>query len=232
MSESAELAKGAGETGVAPPTRGRQHLSRSDRMAGGPAALFAYGTLRFDEVLAVLLDRLPCRSTAAAAGWRVAALAGRVYPGLVRADAVPPARPRGAPEAPPSLVARPSLLSPGGAAPRGSLPVVTGRLITGLTPAELRLIDEYESGPYELELLTLSDGRQGWTYAWTDQAEVLPHDWSPGEFAELHLAGFVGKCRAWRDGYEAAGRTGRGVWRPHDPGPDSGDRTRPEPGAL
>jgi gamma-glutamylcyclotransferase (GGCT)/AIG2-like uncharacterized protein YtfP len=183
MSESAELAKGAGATGVALPTRGRQRLSRADRMAGGPAALFAYGTLRFDEVLAVLLERLPCRSTAAAAGWRVAALAGRVYPGLVRADAE-----------------------------------VTGMLITGLTPAELRLIDEYESGPYELELLTLSDGRKGWTYAWTDQAEVLPHDWSPGEFADLHLADFAGKCRAWRDGYEAAGRTGRGVRRPHDPG--------------
>jgi len=166
-------------------------------MAGGPAALFAYGTLRFDEVLAVLLDRVPCRSTVAVAGWRAAALAGRVYPGLVRADAE-----------------------------------VIGMLITGLTPGELRLIDEYESGPYELELLTLSDGRQGWTYAWTDQAVVLPHDWSPGEFAALHLADFAGKCRAWRDGYEAAGRTGRGIRRPHDPGPDSADRARPEPGPL
>jgi hypothetical protein len=183
-------------------------------MAGGPASLFAYGTLRFAEVLSVLLDRVPCRSTVAVAGWRAAALAGRVYPGLVRADAVPPARPPGALE------------------PRGSLPVVTGMLITGLTPAELRLIDEYESGPYELELLTLSDGRQSWTYAWTDQAVVLPHDWSPGEFAELHLADFAGRCRAWRDGYEAAGRTGRGVWRPHDPGPDPADHTRPEPGPL
>jgi len=172
-------------------------MSRADRMAGGPAALFAYGTLRFDEVLAVLLDRVPCRSTVAVAGWRAAALARRVYPGLVRAEAE-----------------------------------VTGMLITGLTPAELRLIDEYESGPYELELLTLSDGRQGWTYAWTDQAEVLPHDWSPGEFAELHLADFAGRCRTWRDGYEAAGRTGRGIRRPHDPGPDSADRARPEPAPL
>jgi len=188
---------GAGEAGGGPSTRERQRPSRADRMAGGPAALFAYGTLRFDEVLAVLLDRVPCRSTVAVAGWRAAALAGRVYPGLVRADAE-----------------------------------VTGMLISGLTPAERRLIDEYESGPYELELLTLSDGRQGWTYAWTDQAVVLPHDWSPGEFAELHLADFAAKCRAWRDGYEAAGRSGRGIRRPHDPGPDSADHTRPEPGPL
>ena len=41
-------------------------------MAGGPAALFAYGTLRFDEVLSVLLDRVPCRSAVAVAGWRAA----------------------------------------------------------------------------------------------------------------------------------------------------------------
>jgi len=61
---------------------------------------------------------------------------------------------------------------------------------------------------------------------------VLPHDWSPGEFAELHLADFAAKCRAWRDGYEAAGRSGRGIRRPHDPGPDSADHTRPEPGPL
>jgi hypothetical protein len=102
---------------------------------------------------------------------------------------------------------------------------VTGVLITGLTRAELRLIDEYESGPYELERLNLTDGRDGWTYAWTDRAEVLPHNWSPAEFADLHLAVFTEKCRAWRDEYEAAGRTGRGIRRPHDPGPDPDARS-------
>jgi len=162
---------------------------RAERMAAGPAALFAYGTLRFPEVLAVLLDRVPAHTPGTAAGWRAAALAGRVYPGLVRAEGE-----------------------------------VTGMLITGLTPAELRLIDEYESGPYELQLLTLNDGRDSWTYAWTDRAVVLPDDWSPAAFADLHLAEFAAKCRAWRDGYEAAGRTSHGVRRPHDPGPDQGPR--------
>jgi gamma-glutamylcyclotransferase (GGCT)/AIG2-like uncharacterized protein YtfP len=158
--------------------------ARADRMAAGPAALFAYGTLRFPEVLAVLLDRVPAYTPGTLAGWRAAALYGRVYPGLVRAAGE-----------------------------------VTGTLITGLTPAELRLIDEYESGPYELRLLTLNDGRSGWTYAWTDHSVVLAHDWSPDDFAELHLADFAANCRAWRDGYEAAGHTGEGVRRPHDPGP-------------
>jgi gamma-glutamylcyclotransferase (GGCT)/AIG2-like uncharacterized protein YtfP len=151
-------------------------------MAAGPAALFAYGTLQFTEVLRVLLDRVPEHTPGVVAGWRAAALAGRVYPGLVPGDGV-----------------------------------VAGLLITGLTSAELRLIDEYESGPYELELLTLNDGREGWTYAWTGHAEVLANDWSPGEFADLHLAEFAEKCRVWRNGYEAAGRTGRGIGRPHDP---------------
>jgi gamma-glutamylcyclotransferase (GGCT)/AIG2-like uncharacterized protein YtfP len=142
-------------------------------------------------VLAVLLGRVPAHTAGAVAGWRAAALAGRVYPGLVRADGE-----------------------------------VTGVLVTGLTRAELHLIDEYESGPYQLERLTLNDGRDGWTYAWTDHAAVLPHDWSPAEFADLHLSVFAEKCRTWRDGYEAAGRTGRGIRRPHDPdpGPDAHSR--------
>jgi len=45
--------------------------------------LFVYGTLLFPEVLAALLGRVPPREPAAAAGWRVAALPGRRYPGLV-----------------------------------------------------------------------------------------------------------------------------------------------------
>ncbi|MFI6043731.1 gamma-glutamylcyclotransferase family protein [Nocardia sp. NPDC051321] len=46
-------------------------------------SLFVYGTLQFPEVLEILIGRVPQRTTAAAPGWRVAALPGRVYPGLV-----------------------------------------------------------------------------------------------------------------------------------------------------
>jgi gamma-glutamylcyclotransferase (GGCT)/AIG2-like uncharacterized protein YtfP len=45
--------------------------------------LFVYGTLLFPEVLAALLDRVPPSAPACAPGWRVAALPGRLYPGLV-----------------------------------------------------------------------------------------------------------------------------------------------------
>lgn len=48
--------------------------------------LFVYGTLRFPDVLSALLGRVPERVQASVPGWRVAALPGRVYPGLVRAD--------------------------------------------------------------------------------------------------------------------------------------------------
>lgn len=48
-----------------------------------PAALFAYGTLRFPDVLRALLGRVPDHRPATAEGWRVAALDGRIYPVLV-----------------------------------------------------------------------------------------------------------------------------------------------------
>ena len=48
--------------------------------------LFVYGTLRIPEVLEVLLGRVPTMDPATAEGWRVAALPGVPYPGLVAAD--------------------------------------------------------------------------------------------------------------------------------------------------
>lgn len=48
-----------------------------------PAALFAYGTLRFSGVLTALLGRVPEHTPGAVDGWRVAALEGRTYPVLV-----------------------------------------------------------------------------------------------------------------------------------------------------
>jgi gamma-glutamylcyclotransferase (GGCT)/AIG2-like uncharacterized protein YtfP len=48
-------------------------------------ALFVYGTLMFPDVLDVVLGRTPAMAPAALDGWRAAALADRVYPGLVAA---------------------------------------------------------------------------------------------------------------------------------------------------
>ncbi|WP_204249107.1 gamma-glutamylcyclotransferase family protein [Nocardia arizonensis] len=46
-------------------------------------ALFAYGTLQFPDVLREVIGRTPDSEPFAIHGWRVAALPGRVYPGLV-----------------------------------------------------------------------------------------------------------------------------------------------------
>jgi gamma-glutamylcyclotransferase (GGCT)/AIG2-like uncharacterized protein YtfP len=53
------------------------------RLPAEPGDLFAYGTLRFPAVLVALLGRVPDHTPAVVAGWRVAALHGRVYPVLV-----------------------------------------------------------------------------------------------------------------------------------------------------
>lgn len=53
-----------------------------------PEALFAYGSLLFPEVLQALLGRVPESTPATVAGWRVAALPGRVYPALIAAEAI------------------------------------------------------------------------------------------------------------------------------------------------
>lgn len=47
--------------------------------------LFVYGTLRFPEILDALLGRVPPLTPARADGWRVAALPGVAYPGMVPA---------------------------------------------------------------------------------------------------------------------------------------------------
>lgn len=59
---------------------------RLDRLAAGRPALFVYGTLTFPDVRRGLLGRLPESAAAAGTGWRVAALHGRTYPGLVAGE--------------------------------------------------------------------------------------------------------------------------------------------------
>jgi gamma-glutamylcyclotransferase (GGCT)/AIG2-like uncharacterized protein YtfP len=54
-------------------------------MSLSPEPLFVYGTLRFAQVLRAVLGRVPEGGPGTAAGWRTAALDGRVYPALVPA---------------------------------------------------------------------------------------------------------------------------------------------------
>ncbi|MFI0449437.1 gamma-glutamylcyclotransferase family protein [Actinomadura sp. 6N118] len=130
------------------------------------AGLFVYGTLRFPAVLEVLLGRVPDLSPATATGWRVRALPGVVYPGLI-------------------------------ADPEG---VAEGLLMTGLTPAEQSLLDDYESDLYELVPLSLDDGRASWAYAWKNATE--PYDWDLAHFTDHDLATYTEGCRLWRRAHD------------------------------
>jgi gamma-glutamylcyclotransferase (GGCT)/AIG2-like uncharacterized protein YtfP len=68
--------------GASPRTTSRAS-GRLAQLSGDQEALFVYGTLLFPEVLSALLGRVPESEPATVEGWRVAALPGRVYPGLV-----------------------------------------------------------------------------------------------------------------------------------------------------
>ena len=104
----------------------------------------------------------------------------------------------------------------------GLIPATTtvrGMLLTGLTDDEVVLLDEYESGPYDLRKVALTGGRDAWAYVWTDASSVLAADWSADLFAADQLPGFVGQCHAWLASRAHAKSSGQPAARPHDPDP-------------
>ncbi|MFI7240798.1 gamma-glutamylcyclotransferase family protein [Streptomyces qinglanensis] len=163
-------------------------------------ALFVYGTLRFDRILAALLGRVPPRTPATAPGWRTAVLAGRPYPGLVPSSGH----------------------------------TATGLLLTGLSPAEWRALDDFEDDAYELRRLAAEreppaerepaaerapaaeqsppaerggteNGRTAgslsvpgriWTYVWAAPDQVAAEDWSADVFAARQLEGYAARLEA------------------------------------
>ncbi len=137
--------------------------SRLDRFLPlGPMALFTYGTLLFPEVLRALLGRVPQSQPASAAGWRVAALENRSYPGLVEAPGV----------------------------------IAHGRLLTGLSGDEWRLLDNFEDCRYELRQVALLSGQDSLAYVWVDEAEACPSTWDARRFALTQLPAYVERCAA------------------------------------
>jgi gamma-glutamylcyclotransferase (GGCT)/AIG2-like uncharacterized protein YtfP len=138
-----------------------------------PADLFAYGTLRFPDVLDALLGRIPGHSPGIVAGWRVAALDGRVYPVLVPGDG-----------------------AAGGILISG-LTAEEWRVIDAYEDdfyalERLTLVDGRQGWAY-----LIRDG----AVLTRDGTAALPADWSPREFVIRHLDGFAGQCRTWRRAY-------------------------------
>ncbi|OLT26627.1 gamma-glutamylcyclotransferase [Nocardiopsis sp. CNR-923] len=87
-------------------------------------------------------------------------------------------------------LAYPVLVPGSGAAP--------GRLLSGLSESERRIVDVYEDDWYDLRPLVLTDGRTGWAFTATASATVSPGDWDAGAFAAGHLAAYVEGCAALR----------------------------------
>ncbi|KWX03000.1 AIG2 family protein [Carbonactinospora thermoautotrophica] len=85
---------------------------------------------------------------------------------------------------------------------------VNGFLITGLSASEWRILDAFEDDSYDLRRLTLTDGRDGWAYVWTNEAEVSADDWDPEQFAARELSAYVERCTAWRRNYDASMKGG------------------------
>jgi gamma-glutamylcyclotransferase (GGCT)/AIG2-like uncharacterized protein YtfP len=83
-----------------------------------------------------------------------------------------------------------------------------GFLLSGLTSEEWRLLDAFEDPVYELTRVDLTDGRHGWAYVCTTEAEVGADDWSVEEFETHHLPAYVERCAAWRRRYESRAQAG------------------------
>ena len=56
---------------------------RPDQLSEETSKLFVYGTLLLDDVVSILINRVPRYLVAQAPGWRIVRLPQKVYPGLV-----------------------------------------------------------------------------------------------------------------------------------------------------
>jgi hypothetical protein len=81
-----------------------------------------------------------------------------------------------------------------------------GSLLTGLTPLEWRIIDEWEDDFYDLHELVLDDGRTACAYVCHDSSETLRETWDPEDFQRRDLESFLTRCREWRCWYEHRSR--------------------------
>lgn len=72
---------------------------------------------------------------------------------------------------------------------------VAGLIVTGLTPAEWILLDQFEDIDYELRKVTLNNDTEAWAYAWTSEIEDRP--WSLSDFVATDLSAYLPRCAAW-----------------------------------
>jgi gamma-glutamylcyclotransferase (GGCT)/AIG2-like uncharacterized protein YtfP len=74
--------------------------------------------------------------------------------------------------------------------------IAHGRLLTGLSGEEWRLLDNFEDRRYELWQLTLLGGKNSLAYVWVDDTEACSNTWDFQSFALTHLPAYVERCAA------------------------------------
>jgi len=80
-----------------------------------------------------------------------------------------------------------------------------GIVLSGLTSAEWALLDAFEGEFYRLELVDVGTGQPVQAYIWLSPEDVLAGTWDPHRFVQRELAGYVSRCRRWREYYVDAG---------------------------
>lgn len=71
-----------------------------------------------------------------------------------------------------------------------------GRLLTGLSDDEWRLLDNFEDCRYELRRIMLLGGQNSLAYVWVDDTEACSSTWDIHSFALNHLPTYVKRCAA------------------------------------
>lgn len=74
--------------------------------------------------------------------------------------------------------------------------IAHGRLLTGLSGDEWRLLDNFEDRRYELRQMTLLGGQDSLAYVWVDDAEACSNTWDIRNFTLTHLGAYVERCAA------------------------------------
>jgi gamma-glutamylcyclotransferase (GGCT)/AIG2-like uncharacterized protein YtfP len=137
--------------------------------------LFVYGSLMSEEVLQVLLGRVPACAAASLGGFVRYSIRGKQYPIIAKTN---------------------------------KQDVVKGKLLYGINPQEVRVLDLFEGDEYVRTdvIAQTEDGKQinAATYVATTNAfETLkPHlsnEWSYEQFRDNHLQSFLNMCTKFKD---------------------------------
>ena len=135
-------------------------------------ALFTYGTLQIPQVMEAVVGRVLASAEAKTPGFAQFRFTDHIYPGMVAREGA----------------------------------TTQGRVYTALSHQEWEILDRFEDPIYRRDLIEVyrSDGSKMTAHAYVlpvDQQHLLSSEiWQMDWFVEVHLQGYVSRCRLF---YEA-----------------------------